>query len=148
MKPDGWKKYAELTNEKSLVFSEIVNDKNRCIETVVEDVENGLNKIKYSAFGKTTIRKKKTKCSNEAQNPVTLLQKQNDRVEHEINELKKMNSSKSTKIFKIAERIRGPKGAVQEPTAVKNPKTGETVVSTKGIKEVVLDYYTEVLTNN
>ena len=38
------------------------------------------------------------------------MQKQTDRVEKEINELKKMNQPKSTQMFKIAEQIRGTKG--------------------------------------
>jgi hypothetical protein len=76
------------------------------------------------------------------------MQKQNDRVEKEINELKNMNLPKSTQIFKIAERIRGPKGGNQEPSVVRDPKTNEIVVSTQGIKEVVLDYFTDVLKNN
>ena len=67
------------------------------------------------------------------------MQKQTDRVEREINELKKINQPKSTQMFKIAERIRGAKGARQEPTAVKDPKTNEIVV---------LDYCTDVPRNN
>ena len=75
------------------------------------------------------------------------MQKQTDRVEKEITELKKMNQPKSTQMFKIAERIRGAKGARQEPKAVK-PKNNEIVVSTQTIKDVVLDYCTDVLRNN
>ena len=51
-------------------------------------------------------------------------------------------------MFTIAERIRGTKGARQEPTAVKDPKTNEIVVSIQVIKNVVLDYCTDVLRNN
>ena len=51
-------------------------------------------------------------------------------------------------MFKIAERIKGYKGASQEPTAVKDPISEEIIVSTERIKEVTLDYCTNVLTNN
>jgi hypothetical protein len=54
----------------------------------------------------------------------------------------------TTQMFKLAERIRGAKGASQEPTAVKDPNTNEIVVSTQAIKSVVLDYCTDVLRNN
>ena len=59
-----------------------------------------------------------------------------------------MKLSKSFQILKLSERIKGPKGSSREPTAVKDPKTKETIVSTQGIKDVVLDYCTDVLRNN
>ena len=137
-----------MTEENAEEFSKIVDDPNRNIDQVVEDFDKTLNKIKYSAFGKTTLRKKSFISANVILKPEELMQKQTDRVEKEINELKKMNQPKSTQMFKIAERIRGAKGASQEPTAVKDPKTNEIVVSTQAIKSVVLDYCTDVLRNN
>ena len=76
------------------------------------------------------------------------MQKQTDRVEKDINELKQMNMPKSTQMFKIAERIKGYKGASQEPTAVNDPISEENIFNTEGIKEVTLDYCTNVLINN
>ena len=149
MKPNGWAEYERLTDEKAKEFDDIIGDNKTSVEKAVEDFEKSLDRIKYSAFGKTTIRKKVlAKETTRNMDPKELLQKQSDKVEKEINELKQMNIPKGTQIFKIAERIRGPKGGIQEPSAVKDPSNNEVVVSTKEIKNVVLNYCTDVLLNN
>ena len=86
------------------------------------------------------MKKLDQKFPSEKQNPKELLQKQSDRVEKEIIEFKNQGLSKSSQIFKIAERIKGQKGSNQEPSAVKNQATNEIVVSTNEVKKVVLNY--------
>ena len=150
-KDNGWEKYKQLTDDKADEFNEVIEDTKISVEKAVEAFEKKLDKIKFAAFGKTTIRKKTNAQSKYVpvnMEPKELLQKQSDRVEKEINDLKEMNMPKGTQIFKIAERIRGPKGGNQEPSAVRDPTTNEVVVSTKEVKNIVLDYCSEVLKNN
>jgi hypothetical protein len=151
MKPNGWEKYAKLTDEKAREFDEIIEDTQIPIEKTVDEFEKKLDKIKFASFGKTTLRKQnysQTMMTPVHMEPKELLQKQSDRLEKEINDLKEMNIPKGSQIFKIAERIRGPKGGSQEPSAVRHPTTGEVVVSTREVKEIVLEYCSNVLENN
>ena len=41
-------------------------------------------------------------------------------------------------MFKMREEIEGSKRKVQEPNAIKNPKTGEIIMSSNRIKAVTL----------
>ena len=92
------------------------------IDETMELFDEKLDKIKFKAFGKTTIRKRKpARVPDGGMEPRELLQKQNDRLGKEINDLKEMKIPKGSQIFKIAERIWGPKS--QEPSAVKDPAT-------------------------
>jgi hypothetical protein len=76
MKPNGWEKYEKLNNEKAEEFDEVIKDNEIPIEKVVEDVEKMLNRIKYSAFGKTTVRKKSLPKHTGDLKPVELLEQQ------------------------------------------------------------------------
>ena len=76
MKPNGWEKYENLTDEKAAEFDEIIEDNEITIEKVVEDFDKMLNRIKYSAFGKTTVRKKSLPKHTGDLKPVELLEQQ------------------------------------------------------------------------
>ena len=61
-------------------------------------------------------------------------------MEDEILKLKSQNLGRFGSIFKMKEIVNGPKKPCQEPTAIKNPKTGDLVVSNEEIKKVTLAY--------
>ena len=46
-----------------------------------------------------------------------------------------------TKIFEMKDIVAGKKKAAQEAQAIKDPETGELVVSNSKIKEVTLTYF-------
>ena len=51
-------------------------------------------------------------------------------------------------VFKMREEIEGSKRKVQEPNAIKDPKTGEIIGSSNRIKAVTLQYCIDTLQNN
>ena len=50
-------------------------------------------------------------------------------------------------MVKIKTKISGSKREAQEPTAIKNPKTGELITDAEEIKKVTLDYCVNNLQN-
>ena len=56
-KPDGWKTYAENSDNLSQKMVEVINDKSKTIDEVVEKIEKIHNDIKFKSFGKTTVYK-------------------------------------------------------------------------------------------
>ena len=52
------------------------------------------------------------------------------------------------KLYKIAEKIRGSKKGFSEPQAVKDPDSGQLVVSSKEIQKVCLDHCVKTLQDN
>ena len=69
-------------------------------------------------------------------------------IENEIKEMKESKQGRSAKIFKIAEKIRGPKKGFSEPQAIKDPFSGKLVVSSEEIKKVCLDHCVKTLQDN
>ena len=53
-----------------------------------------------------------------------------------------------TNVFKMAEIVGGPKKQKEEAHAIKDPETGETVVSSKEIKRLCLEHCVKVLQKN
>ena len=77
-----------------------------------------------------------------------LLLKQSEALEVEVNEIKKTGAGRIARIFKLKLKIVGGKKARQEPTAIKDPETGDLLVSTKDIKKTTLKYCVKNLENN
>ena len=69
-----------------------------------------------------------------------ILARQSERLEQEIKRIKANGTGKCGQVFKIAEAVRGPKKPGPEAHAVKDPKTGKLVVSTKEIQKVFLNH--------
>ena len=66
-----------------------------------------------------------------------------------INKLKTDNKhGRGTNVFKMRELVAGPKKQQQEAHAVKDPKTGKTVMSSEEIKRVNLEHCVNVLKTN
>ena len=112
-------------------------------------------KIKFKAFGKTTLRNtkievKKSNFNEEVKkdDAKVLFQEEVKRTEKEINETKKIKSSKVGRIWEIRKRIIVGKKATLEATAVVDPKNGKLAVSKHQIRTVTLQYCKETLANN
>ena len=105
------------------------------------------------AFGKTraTSNKKVVNSENnlnQEEKDEELLKRQSSKIEEQINVIKSQKLGRAGSVFKMREAICGPKKKGQEPNAIKNPKTGDLVVSSEEIKKVTLAYCVENLTNN
>ena len=75
-----------------------------------------------------------------------LIKRQSKKIEDEIVKLTSEKRGKVINIFKMKENIMGPKKGGQDPTAIRDPETGELVVSNEKIKEVTLSYCVDNLT--
>ena len=153
-KPEGWKIYKEVTDSVAVKMNEIINNNDLSIEEVVKKVETMENKAKFVAFGKTRSSSKKkgtmkvdTNLSQEEKDK-ELLKRQSGKIEEQINLIKSQKHGRAGNVFKMKEAINGPKKKTQEPSAVKDPTTGELVVSSEEIKKVTLKYCVENLQNN
>ena len=71
--------------------------------------------------------------------------RQTQKVEPEI---KSSKQGRVGNIFRIKKLIGGPKKTPQEAAAIKDPKTGELLVSKKDIKRATLEYCVQNLKNN
>ena len=133
----------------------MVENEKKSVEEIMSEFEKINNKIKFESFGKTKIRNKKPNkvITNKEGLPEEelakdLLKKQNEILEKEVATIKEMKNGRNTKVFKLMEKIRGPKKQGQEASAVRDHKTKELVVSPEEIEKVSLEYCKEVLTNN
>ena len=71
------------------------------------------------------------------------MKKQSDILANEIADIKDMKQGRTSKVFKLRERIIGTKKQGQEACAVKDPKTKELIVATEETKRVSLEYCKE-----
>ena len=151
-KPEGWKCYQELTEKAAEKIEEIVLNDEIGINDAMKKVTAIDNQIKFSAFGKTRDKSKKArvakvaKQSSEETDNLELIRRQSQKMEDEVIRIKSQNLGRAGSIFKMKEVINGPKKGGQEPTAIKNPITGELVVSNEEIKKVTLAYCVDNLT--
>ena len=77
-----------------------------------------------------------------------ILKRQSDQFEKEILEIKSDKQGRAPKLFKMKARIGGSKQMGQEAHAIKDPISGELLVSGDEIKKAKLKYNCEVLRNN
>ena len=122
---------------------------------MINKIEKIENEIKYQAFGKTrinrnkhikSIKKKKETEENENELNRNLIMKQSKKIEDEVIKIKNQNLGRVGNIFKMKEVITGPKKGSQDPTAIKDPITGDLIVSNEEIKKVTLAYCVANLT--
>ena len=152
-KEDGWNRYKILTDEYSEAFKNAVE-----IEDTIEEKWRKFNKIqekvKYKAFGKVTIGRPRKEKNIEG-DKVTVKDKAKDifeeevkRANIEIEEIKKIKTSKAGMIWEIKKRIIGGKKASLETTSILNPETNKLAVSKNEIQRVTLNYCKNTLSNN
>ena len=123
-------------------------------EQLMNKLDKLQDKVKYKTSGETkpkTNRKgaKESKAMESKDEDVNdIVKRQSEILANEILKIKKMNIGRCGKIFKMKDVIAGPKKTTNEAHAVRDPKTGDLVVSNSEIKKVTLEYCKSVLENN
>lgn len=113
------------------------------------------DKVKFRSFGKVSIAKKKevkeepgTSDEGDQEKAQSLLKKQVEDAEKEIQDIKKKNKGTVGTIYEVAKRIRGGKKEAMVPMAIQNPDTKRLVVERSKIRSVSLKYCKDTLKNN
>ena len=98
--------------------------------------------------GGMKVVKQCEKCSTDEEKSEKLMTAQSKKCEDIVNEIKNTTKVRLGRIFKLKDEIMGGKKSGQEPTAMKDPDTGELLVSGKEIKKATLKYCINNLKNN
>ena len=156
-RPGGWETYEKLTDEVAEKITEIVEDETKDIDTVKKEIEKIENKVKFQAFGKTKkkrkrvlkdINEKDSKRKTDKEKDDELLKKQSKKIEEKVEDIMSKKQGRAGNIFAMKKGIVGPKKSRQEASAIKDPKTGELMVTKDDIKKVTLKYCVENLKGN
>ena len=164
-KEGAWDDYTKRTQDCDDLI-EATSDENKTIGEMASDFDKIHNKIKFSSFGKIKVKtfkgdkvlvdlaKRKSDCEDDntmeeidqkiAERTMSIKSK---KLTEEISELKK-GGVRPTKVFKVLQKIQGPKQAGPEANAVINPKTKSLATTKDDILEASLDYCSDVLNNN
>ena len=89
-----------------------------------------------------------SECKSDKDLDEDVLRRQSQRMEDEINNIKKTGCGRLARIFKLKKKIVGDRKIGQEPSAIKDPDTGELLVSSKDIKTTTLKYCVDNLKDN
>ena len=146
-KPGGWERY-KVTSDNIADKVNMIVENEADINDVVKKFEKLHDKAKFAAFDKTKIKNRKCNKMENKLEIKELLQKQSDKIEEEILEIKQLKHGRCSKVFQMKSRISGNKKSNQEAHAIKDPTTGDIVVSKEEIKRVCLEYNCGVLKNN
>ena len=87
-------------------------------------------------------------CTTQEEKDEVLLKEQGDKLEKEINEIKLQGKGRLTRIFKMKQKVLGSKKTSQEPSAIRDPASGDLLVSNADIKRTTLQYCVNNLKNN
>ena len=149
----GWKAYETITNDYAGNINEIIDNEDLSVDEVVKKIDGIQDKIKYTAFGKTKVKKwskieARNSGKNEHEKAVELLQRQSTQVEEAIEKIKDCKGGKCGQIFKMKDLINGPRKGQEEGHAIQDPESKELVVGTEEIKKVSLKHCLTVLKKN
>ena len=147
-KEGGWDKYVELTDKYSNALNEVIEDDDKSIEEKMTLFEKKHDKIKFKAFGKKTIGRKKANQKEGGDTEMDTLDKQEERMMEELEEINKLETGKVGKVWEIRRKVIGGKKKEQDNNTIINPETGNIATSKNEIKEVSLKYCVETLKNN
>ena len=152
-KPGGWELFERITDDRAEEIEKIVDDSEKNIETIVKEINAIDTKIKFKAFGKTKpktrkkfIERKENKSQQEKDDD--LKQKQSAKIEKHIEKIRTNNQGRAGNVFQIKRDITGPKKAGQEASSIKDPLTGEILVTKDDIKNATLKYCVDNLGGN
>ena len=87
-------------------------------------------------------------CTTQVEKDEILLKEQGDKLEKEINEIKLQGRGRLTRIFKMKQKVLGSKKTSQEPSAIRDPASGDLLVASADIKRSTLQYCVNSLKNN
>ena len=98
-KEGGWQEYRELTNKYSETLRNAIENEDKTIQEKYEKVEKTLDKIRFQAFGKVSIKSNKDrnelKNNNEGDtDEETEWKETNDLIEKEVIAIKRRNKGK------------------------------------------------------
>ena len=157
-KEGGWESYKKYTNDDLGNVVEAINDDALDMEVIINRFEKMHTKAKFKSFGKITVNndlKKSKKRDTENENDdeqkeyaKEIVEKQSKQLETEINNLKEESNTRSTRVFKLIERIQGPKKPTQVAHAIMRKETKEILTNPEEIMKECLTYCLEVPTNN
>ena len=147
-KDKGWDKYKELTEKYSDTLMKVVDDENKTIEEKMEVFDKIDTKIKFKAFGKTTIGGRNKNKKVDENKLETDLEEQERKTKEEIDEIVKLKTGRCNKVWEIRKRVVGKTKNKNENSAVINPETGKLAVTRSEIKAVALRHCKETLQNN
>ena len=141
------------TKEKNDKIREVIEDEELDIEEVMDRLEKFENKIKFTAFGKTSkkvsVPKKggpKLVHIDESEKAKELIEKQSELIEEEVEKIRRRGGGQINQIHKIAKDLKGAREEIAH--AVKDPETKKLVVYQEEIKKVSLRYCMKVLERN
>ena len=95
-----------------------------------------------------TAENKEKKFENDEKEAKALLKERADKVEKEVKEITESGRGRVGNIFRLSKSLYGNKKGYSEPQAVKDPESGNLIVSQKEIKSTVLEYCRKTLENN
>ena len=158
-KPGGWEKFKELSENKSKIVDDAVEDEDRTVEDIFSKFESVLNKIKFQAFGKRSMNKgvKKQKEANndeesegieDDENAIGLLKMKQDKLDKEMEKIRASTQGRVGQVFKIVKQVQGSKKDKTNAHAIKHPNTGDLIVAPEEIKRVSVEYCKHNLRNN
>ena len=87
-------------------------------------------------------------CNTNEDKDEILLKKQGDKLEKEINDIKVQGKGRLTRSFRMKQKVLGGKKAGMEPSAIRDPSSGDLMVSSADIKKTTLQYCVDNLKNN
>ena len=176
-KDGGWEAYYKMTTNNDQLMNIGNDEFEEDPEIIVKKIENVMKDIKYQAFGKVkekantkvckeleSLQKEKIKLFNlkdpknnveekikeiDSQISLNLLKKQREAFESELESLRELKKSKgiSAAVFRVREKVVGPKSSKQEATVIIDSKTNLEVSTPEEIKRVSLQYCVDLLTN-
>ena len=163
-KPNGWKVYEDETNKVAEKIDDIVNEETLDINTILKKIEVIDTKVKFKSFGKTKPSVKKhlkilkcgkacetspcDHCKSQQQKDAETHERQAQKVEAAIERIKDSKQGRVGNVFMMKKEIAGPKKTPQEASAIKDPKTGELLVTKEDIKRATLEYCVSNLKTN
>ena len=113
---DGWERYKSLTKEKNDKIREVIEDEELDIEEVMDRLEKFENKIKFTAFGKTSKKASVPKKGgpklvhiDESEKAKELIEKQSELIEEEVEKIRRRGGGKINQIHKDLKGARDPK---------------------------------------
>ena len=168
---EGWEKYEKMT-EKNDELVELLDNEHLDSTQLATKIENVMNKIKFQAFGKVTIKEskiddkgldklymkrkhliesKQEEKVKDVEEVITekLLDLQRAAYEDKLKNLLDLKSNKGNQaaVFKLKANITGEKKTKQEAVCMADPISGELLFEPDEIRVASANYLTELLTN-
>ena len=153
-KPGAWEKYLVTSDEVAEMIESIVDDEGYDNEAVMNKVDKIQDKLKHKTFGKTkpktnkAVNKEENVETNESEEGKVILKRISDKMVSAVAKVKETKNGKVTQIYNMKKVVSGSKKSTTEAQAIRNPETGELVVSTAEIKRISLEYCLKTLENN